>query len=103
MADTITDEELEELMRQRGIEKLEEHQKFISVDSTISTGSMQYKYGVDFNLGDYVTVYSKKLNKMINLQITSVSKSISDGVEIFDIGFGRDRLSIKDLRDRRFL
>ena len=98
MADVLTDAELEALMEQRGLEKLEEHKKFLSVNGTILTGSMQYKYGVDFNKGDYVSVYSKKLNKVINLQITSVSKSISDGVEYFDISFGKDRLTVTQLR-----
>ena len=98
MADVLTDAELEALMEQRGLEKLEEHKKFVSVNGTILTGSMQYKYGVDFNKGDYVSVYSKKLNKVINLQITSVSKSISDGVEYFDISFGKDRLTVTQLR-----
>lgn len=98
MADVLTDEELEALMEQRGLEKLEEHKKFLSVNGTILTGSMQYTYGVDFNKGDYVSVYSKKLNKVINLQITSVTKSISDGVEYFDIGFGKDRLAVTQLR-----
>lgn len=96
----LTDQELEQLMIQRGLEKLEEHIKFESVDGTISTGSMSYKYGVDFNKGDFVSVYSKKIGKMINMQITSITKSISNGVEIFDIGFGRDRLSIQNMKER---
>lgn len=97
----MTDQELDQLMTQRGLEKLEEHKKFISINGTIVTGSMQYKYGVDFKKGDYVSVYSKKLNKVIDLQITSVTKSISNGVEYFDIGFGRDRLSVSKLNERR--
>ena len=103
MADTVTvatDEELLELMRQRGLEKLEEHIKFTSVDGTIITGGMHYKYGVDFKKGDYVSVYSKKLNKIFNLQIISVTKSISNGVYFFDIGFGRDRFSVSKLKER---
>lgn len=103
MADVITDEELEELMRQRGLEKLEEHKQFVSVDGTISTGGMQYKIGEDFNIGDYVSVYSKKMDKYFNLQITSISKTYSDGQEIVDIGFGEDRLSVVNLGDRRFM
>lgn len=97
----LTDEELEELMRQRGLEKLEEHIKFISVDGTIVTGSMQYKYGLDFNNGDWVSVYSKKINKIMKLQITSVIRSISEGVEIFDISFGKDRLSVSKFDERK--
>lgn len=96
----ITEEELEELMRQRGLEKLEEHIKFESVDSTIATQSMSYKYGVDFKLGDFVSVYSKKLDRMIPMQITSVTKSINNGTEILDIGFGKDRLSTVNKKER---
>lgn len=91
------DEKLEEKMRQRGLEKLTQSAKFVSFDGTINTGSMQYTYGVDFNLGDFVTIISKELNLQINLQITSISKSISSGVEYLDIGFGQDRLTIKEL------
>lgn len=96
----LTNEELEELMEQRGLEKLEEHIKFESVDGTISTGTMSYKYGVDFNKGDFVSIYSKKIGKMINMQITSITKTISNGVEYFDIGFGIDRLSIQNMKER---
>lgn len=89
--------ELEEKMLTRGLEKLSEHKKFVSVEGTINTGSMQYTYGKDFNIGDYVTVMSKELNKQINLQIISVTKSISNGVEYLDIEFGYDRLTIMEL------
>lgn len=94
----LTNEELEELMVQRGLEKLSEHQRFVSCDGTIVTGGMKYKYGVDFKLGDVVSVYSQRLNIIANLQIASVIKSISDGVEYFDITFGYDRLSIRKLK-----
>lgn len=94
----LTDEELEELMRQRGLKKLMEHQRFVSCNGTISTGGMSYEYGKDFKLGDMVSVYSQQLNIVVNLQIISVTKSISNGVEYFDIVFGHDRMSIRKLR-----
>lgn len=90
----MTDAELEEAMEERGLERLEECIDFESVDGTIATDSMSYKYGVDFKLGDFVTVHSNKLNRMVNMQVTSVTKSISEGVEHMDIGFGTDRLSM---------
>ena len=95
--ETLTDEELEELMRQRGLESLEEHIQFETMDGTVITETMQYRYGIDFNLGDWVSVYSKKINKMVKLQVISVKKSIVNGVEIFDIGFGKDRLKVNEL------
>lgn len=96
----LTEEELLEQMEQRGMEKLVEHQRFISFNGTISTGNMSYEYGKDFFLGDYVTVYSSKLGKYANLQITSVTKSISNGVEHLDITFGTDRLKVAKLIGR---
>ena len=96
----MTDEELEELMRQRGLEKLEEHIQFETVDGTINTGSMSYKYGVDFKLGDFVSIQSMKLGVSVNMQITSVTKTISNGVEILDIGFGKDRLDTMENEER---
>lgn len=95
----MTDEELEEAMEERGLEKLEEHVMFESVDGTIATDGTSYKYGVDFDLGDYVTVHSSKLNKMVDMQITRVTKSISEGVEHLDIEFGKDRLSVDERRE----
>lgn len=99
-SNVLTEEELLELMEQRGLEKLVEHQRFVSVNGTIASGSMSYEYGKDFFLGDYVTVYSTRLGKYINLQISSVTKSISSGVEYFDIEFGTDRLKIAKLIGR---
>lgn len=90
---TLTQQELEDLMRQRGLKKLEEHEVFIDVDASIIAENKMYVYEEDYFLGDYVTVQSKKLNKMVNLQITRVTKSVSNGVEHFDLGFGKDRLS----------
>lgn len=94
MAEILTQKELEELMKQRGLESLQEHQKFVSFEGTIVTGNMSYTYKKDFFKGDYVTVYSKELNRYVNLQIISVTKSISNGIEYLDIGFGYDRVKI---------
>lgn len=88
----LTDEELEELMFQRGLEKLEESDRFISFDASVL--QTNYKYGVDYFLGDFVSVISKDGTKQFDLQVTRVTKSISNGVEHFDIGFGNDWLDI---------
>ena len=94
---TITQKELEELMNQRGLEKLEEHKTFISFDGSIVDGNMQYEYGKDFYNGDYVSIIDKHLGKTFNLQIVSVTKSISNGVEYFDLTFGYDRYTVKNM------
>lgn len=94
----ITEEEFLSLMEQRGLEKLQGHKVFISFDgNVITSGDSRYTYGVDFYKGDYVSIIDDKFDKVFNLQITSVTKSISQGVEYFDIGFGFDKVIIKKL------
>lgn len=101
MADTLTNKELESLMEQRGLESLSEHLKFVSFDGTIITSGMSYTYGKDFFIGDYVTVQDKRLGISVDIQIISVTKTISDGVEYLDIGFGYDRLTIRKMKGDR--
>lgn len=91
MADVISGAALEEVMRVQGLQSLQEHQRFQSFDGTIITENGRYTYKKDFNIGDWVSVYSEKLKMLVDLQITGVSKSISDGREYFDITFGYDR------------
>lgn len=94
----IPEQELLSLMQQRGLEKLEEHKVFTSFEgNVIIDGDNRYTYGVDFYKGDYVSVIDTKFNRVFNLQISSVEKSISQGVEYFDITFGRDKVTTKKL------
>lgn len=94
---TITDEELEQLMKQRGLEKLTENKRFISFDGTITEGNISYKYKEDFYKGDYVSIIDKELNRVFDIQISAVTKSISNGVEYLDIEFGYDKLKINKI------
>lgn len=95
---TISDEELYSLMKQRGLEKLEEHGIFLSFSgSVLVSGDNRYVYGKDFYKGDYVSVIDEVRNRIFDLQITSVTKSISQGIEHFDIDFGLDRLTVRRL------
>ena len=96
----ITEEEFLSLMEQRGLEKLEGHKVFTSFDgNVITSGDNRYTYGVDFYKGDYVSIIDDKFDRVFNLQITSVTKSISQGVEYFDVGFGLDKVTVNKLID----
>lgn len=98
--DAISEDEVLALMEQRGLEKLEGHKVFTSFDgNVIVSGNNRYEYGVDFYKGDYVSIIDDKFNRVYNLQITSVTKSISQGVEYFDIGFGLDKVTTNKLID----
>ena len=58
------------------------------------------KYGIDYNLGDFVTLRDNDLCIDFDLQITSVTKSISETGEITDIKFGREKLSLNKIVKR---
>lgn len=95
----MTDEEYKELLKQRGLQKLEECKRFISFNGTVLVvGGTTYKYKEDFNLGDYVTVIDKDLNLQFDLQITEISKTVTEkGEEKFDIVFGEERATVQEL------
>lgn len=95
----LTDEQLEEIMLQRGNEKLQEHQTCISFEATIIEG--KYKYGVDFYKGDFVSVIDKNTKVIHNVQVNSIRKTISNGVEHLDIIFGKDNLAISEMTSKR--
>lgn len=97
----LTDEELEELMEERGNQKLSEFCKIVNFDASLKTEGTQYKYGVDFYKGDFVSVIDKTLNKKVDIQITSVTKSYSNGVEHLDISFGVNAIDLLKQKERR--
>lgn len=95
----MTQEEYEQLLTERGNEKLLEHAEFISFDANvISDGNTAYKYGVDYNLGDYVTIIDKEINLQVDLQITEIMKTLTEnGDEKLDLKFGEERMTIQQL------
>ena len=97
----LTDEELEELMEERGNQKLSEFCKIINFDASLKIEDTQYKYGVDFRKGDFVSVIDKILNKKIDIQIMSVTKTYSNGVEHLDVSFGISTIDILKQKERR--
>lgn len=99
--EVLSEPELNNLMEQRGLAKLEEHQRFETFDCSIISGDMSYEYKKDFFKGDFVSVYDKNLNINVNLQITSVLKSSSNGVEYFDIVFGYERIKVDKIFDTK--
>lgn len=95
---SITEDELFSLMKQRGLEKLEGHKVFTTFDGNVLvSGDNRYIYHQDFYKGDYVSIIDDTYRRVFNLQVTSITKSISQGIEYFDIGFGLDKTTVKSL------
>lgn len=84
---TLTDEEYEELIKQRAKEKFAEANKTKSYTATLTEANKQYTYGKDYYLGDFVTVEDKELDISLDAQITEVTTSEEGNRKIVDIVF----------------
>ena len=73
-----TTAEYKSQLEQRGIEKLAERVKTDCFEASISAGT-QWKYKVDWNLGDVVTVQMSAWNQSKNVRITEVEEVWENG------------------------
>lgn len=98
----IPDADYNELLQTRGNEILKESEVSIDVEGKIITeGEMVNTYGVDYFLGDYVSVIDDSLGYVVNAQITSMTKTISSGTEKVDLTFGYQKESLKKMLKKR--
>lgn len=97
----LTDEEYTSLLRQRGLQKLSEYQYIESFKSTIKTfGYQQNVFGVDFFLGDLVTVIDRELGVTVNTQVTEVEQTWDAKGYRVDVTFGSPQPTILDIIKR---
>lgn len=93
---TVPDLEYSQMLTQRGNEKLAENDIVQSYECQLRTNGTQYQYGVDFFLGDTVTIIDKVLNVVVDVTVTAVEEDISDKYEmIFTFGYGYPSLWTK--------
>lgn len=71
---TIPLEEYMESLKTRGKDKLFFYEKIEEFNAKIRTfGNTQYDFGVDYNLGDVITIIDEELNVRVNVQVMEVS------------------------------
>lgn len=89
----MTEEEYQEVLEQRGLEKLEENALNYAFEATAFTATNNsFVYGRDYKNGDYVTVIDRSLGIAVGVQITGVTKSLTETGEILDLIFGNQIL-----------
>lgn len=67
---TLTEEEYIKALTQKGSENLAEYEIVESFEGIIRTvGNVNYQYGVDYSLGDKVTIIDRDLNLILDAQI----------------------------------
>lgn len=76
---TMTVDQYQGILMQRGKEKLAEHQKTETFEAQIRQfGDVQYEFGVDYQKGDKVTIVDKQLGLSVSARITSVEEDFDD-------------------------
>ena len=87
--DEMSDEEYEELLRNRGAVKLSENAVVQTLESNIRYYGSQYEFDKDYTIGDKVTIVERNLNIIQDAYITEVEHVYSDTYELrLTIGTG---------------
>ncbi len=85
---TISDEEYEEMLRERGLEKLREKLSSDSFEATVHTDTNNsFIYGENYVNGDIVTVYDRQIRAKVDIQISGVTRSLTENGLITDLIF----------------
>lgn len=76
---TLTETEYLNTLKQRGSEKLAEHEVTETFDAQIRQfGDVQYEFGVDYVKGDKVTVIDRQLMIQVSARITNVEEDFGE-------------------------
>lgn len=84
----LTAEEYRAILNTRGRERLAEMQLSYSFDADIRTNNQTYVFGVDFFLGDKITVKDERLGVVVDAVVTGFQKSNSVNGEQMTLYFG---------------
>ncbi len=85
----VTNSEYIEMLKQRGEEKLQEHNKVEVVEFEIDDEA-NLKLGTDYNLGDIVMYKNNELGINVDNRIVEITNVIENGNETTEIVFGDD-------------
>lgn len=92
-----TDEEYLEMLKERGISKLNEHNKVETASFSIDPLT-NLKYKTDFDLGDKVIYKNEELSFDIESRIVGVSEAYENGNRTMDVLFGED-FNLKKIKE----
>lgn len=93
----IPEEEYKEMLKERGIQKLNECNKVEIADFSIDTLA-NLKYKIDFDLGDKVVYKNDELGFNVENRIIGISEAYENGNMTLDVSFGND-YNIKKVKE----
>lgn len=96
---TLSEADYRALLRQRGEEKLAEHNSVESIDCEIDTGA-NLAYLRDFDLGDLCTYVDHDHGVLSEARITEITETYENGVTTITAVIGEGKMTIKKYIDR---
>ena len=97
----ITQQQYEQMVLTRGEEKLDECQTVQSFDATIKSQNPTYKYGIDFQLGDIITVTDERLGITCDAVVEGRRCIITKDEENVSFIFGYGQPTLTDILRRK--
>lgn len=85
---TMSDQEYEQLLMNRAIEKSSEHSLSESYDAEVSQDVGPFIFGKDYFLGDVVSIIDKEIGVTLDAQISEYTKTLSKTGESISIVYG---------------
>lgn len=80
----MSEEEYQKLLKQRAMDRAKSNTVTVEYEATLIQ-DRQYRYGVDYKLGDWVTVLDNDLGVSIDAQVISVTTSITNDRIVYDV------------------
>lgn len=99
--EVLTEDEYTAALVSRGYARLNEHSSFTFLEGSAIDGASSYVYGRDFFNGDYVTIIDEEIGISAKVQISEVTKSVTENGERLDITFGKERVAIQKIIRKR--
>lgn len=99
--ETMTPEEYAAMLSTRGTEKLAENPLSQSFEATVRVVSPTYEYGVDFFLGDTITITDERLGVTVDAVVTAVQRSVSQSGESMTLTFGYGQPTVYETLKRK--
>lgn len=97
----LTPEQYTALLTTRGEEKLAEHQLVRSFSSVVRTLDPTYVYGVNFFLGDTITVTDERLGVTVDAVVQAVQRSVGPDGEGMTLTLGYGQPTLADILKRK--
>ncbi len=98
---SIPESDYLDLLKQRGLIKLDEHKRVECFSTTINVNDSNLVYKKDFDLGDYVTCVNKKWKKVIDVKITEIQEIYEKNNTEVNVTFGNKVPTIIEKIKRR--